>query len=145
QMVIKDKSALSIFSRAGFPGNKYPCLYMIATLPNSGHTTDELLEVIDSEIEKIKKDSVTREELDSAKTRVKVTEIRRMESNFGLLFNMLSSEMILGSWEKVFDNLQAIEKITGKDIRELVKKYLTRNNRSIARIEKEEKKEEVEK
>jgi predicted Zn-dependent peptidase len=145
QMVIDDKSALSIFSRAGFPGDKYPCLYFIGTLPNTGHTTDKLLEAIDKEIEKIKEQSVTQEELDSAKTREKVTEIRSLQSNFGLLFRMLGSEMKLGSWEKAFDDLQAIEKITVDDIRELVKKYLTRNNRSIARIEKKEKKEEVEK
>lgn len=145
QMVIEDKSALNIFSRAGFPANKYPCLYIIGALPNRGHTTDQLLETIDSEIEKIKKHSVTREELDSAKTRVKVTEIRRMQSNFGLMIKMLGAEMKLGSWEKAFDDLQAVEKITVKDIRELAKKYLTRNNRSIARVEKQEKKEEVEK
>lgn len=145
QMVIKDKSALNIFSRAGFPGDKYPCLYLLGALPNSGHTTDKLLEAIDSEIEKIKEHSITQEELDSAKTRVKVIEIRRMQSNVGLLLNMLGSEMKLGSWEKAFDDLQAVEKITVNDIQELVKKYLTRNNRSIARIEKEEKKEEVEK
>jgi predicted Zn-dependent peptidase len=145
QMVIDDKSALSIFSRAGFPGDKYPCLYFIGTLPNTGHTTDKLLEAIDSEIEKIKEQSVTQEELDSAKTREKVTEIRSLQSNFGLLLKMLASEIKLGSWEKAFEDLQAIEKITADDIRELVKKYLTRNNRSIARVEKEEKKEEVEK
>jgi predicted Zn-dependent peptidase len=145
QMVIDDKSALSIFSRAGFPGDKYPCLYFIGTLPNTGHSTDKLLEAIDSEIEKIKKHSITREELDSAKIRVKVNEIRRMQSNFGLLLKMLGSEMKLGSWGKAFDDLQAIEKINVNDIRELVKKYLTRNNRSISRIEKEEKQEEVEK
>ncbi len=145
QMVIIDKSALSIFSSAGFPGDKYPSLYFIGTLPNRGHTTDKLLETIDSEIEKIKNHSVTQEELDSAKIRVKVNEMRGIQSNFGLLLKMLGAEMKLGSWEKAFDNLQAIEKITVNDIQELVKKYLTRNNRSIARIEKEEKKEEVEK
>jgi predicted Zn-dependent peptidase len=145
QMVIQDKTALNIFSFAGFPGDKYPGLYFIGALPNTGHTTDKLLEAIDSEIEKIKKHSVTQEELDSAKTRVKVTQIRRMQSNFGMLLNLLESEMKIGSWEKAFEDLKAIEKITVNDMQELVKKYLTRNNRSIARVEKEEKKEEVEK
>lgn len=145
QMVIEEKSALAMFSIAGFPGDKYPSLYFVGGLPNRGHTTDKLLEAIDNEIEKIKEHSVTQEELDSAKTRFKVTTIRRMQSNFGLLRQLLSSEMKLGSWEKAFDDLQAVEKITVEDIQELVKKYLTKNNRSIARIEKQEKKEEVEK
>lgn len=145
RMVIKDKSALNLISFAGLPGNKYPSLYLIVALPNREHDTNELLEVIDSEIEKIKNDSVTQEELESAKTRLKVSEIRQMGSNQGLLSGMLGADMKLGSWEKVFDDIKAIEKVTTDDIRELVKKYLTRSNRSIARIEKKEKTEEVEK
>ncbi len=143
RMVIHDKSAMTVFSFAGLPGNKYPSLYVILALPNSGHTTEELLETIDSEIEKIKNESITEEELESAKTRVKVAGIREMNSNFGLLFKLLEAEMGLGSWTKAFDEFQVIEKITPTDIRELVKKYFITSNRSIARIEKKEKKEEV--
>jgi predicted Zn-dependent peptidase len=142
QMVIKDKSALAVFSFAGFPGDKYASLYLIGTLPNSGHTTGQLLEQIDSEIEKIKTQSITPEELESAKTRLKVNKIKQMGSNQGLLMRMLGAEMKLGSWKKAFDDIKAIEKITPQDIQELVKNYLTKSNRSIARIEK---KEEVEK
>ena len=138
QMVIKDKSALAVFSFAGFPGDKYSSLYMIGTLPNSGHTTHQLLEQIDSEIARIKEQSITPEELESAKTRLKVTQIRQMGSSRGLLMRMLGAEMKLGSWKKAFDDIQAIEKITLQDIRELVETYLTKSNRSIARIEKKE-------
>jgi len=138
KMVIKDKTALGVFSFAGYPGNKYPGLYLIAALPNSGHTNDQLLETIDNEIEKIKKESISEEELKSAKTRLMVSEIRRMGSNRGMLIRMLQAEMVLGSWEKAFDDIQAIEKITTKDIQELVKKYLIKSNRSIGRIEKKE-------
>ncbi len=143
RMVIHDKSAMTVFSTAGIPGNKYPSLYAIMAYPNSGHTTDELVKTIDSEIEKIKNESVTEEELESAKTRVKVAGIRRMNSKIGLLLKLLESETKLGSWAKAFDEFQGIDKITTADIRELVKKYFITSNRSIARIEKKEKKEEV--
>ncbi|MCP5106703.1 MAG: insulinase family protein, partial [bacterium] len=103
-----------------------------------GHSTDELLKIIDEEIEKIKKDSVTEEELASAKTRFKVARIRRLKANRGLVMGLLQAEAVSGSWQKVFDDLKAAEKITTGDIRELVKKYFTRNNRSIGRIEKKE-------
>lgn len=146
KMVIKDKSTLFIFSFAGFPGNKYPALYLFATLPNQGHTNKELEEVINREIEDLKKNPVSEEELNSAKTRYKVTTLRRMNSDRFFLGAMLQSEVLLGSWEKAFDNLKAVEKITTGDIQELVKKYLTEDNCVIATIEKkEEKKEEVKK
>lgn len=105
-------------------------------MPNSGHTNDEMLAAIDEEIEKIKTDSITEEELLSAKTRLKVSMIRQLKSNRGLLMGLLQSEAILGSWQKAFDNLEAIEKVTTDDIKNLVEKYLTTSNRSIGRIEK---------
>lgn len=135
-MVIKDKSALGIISFAGIPGNKYPGLYLIFTLPNMEHKTGELLKVIDEEIEKIKQEPVNEEELNSAKTRIKVSTLTGMKSNRGLLMGLLSAEVKLGSWEEAFAELDQVEKVTTEDIRELVKKYLTKDNRSIARIEK---------
>lgn len=136
QMVIKDKLALAVFSMAGFPGSKYPSLYLMGALPNSGHTTDELLENIDKQIESIKKDGISQEELDSAKTRAKVTILRQMQSNQGLIMNLLGAEVILGSWQKAFDQLEQMEKITVGDIQNLVNTYLIKSSRSIARIEK---------
>lgn len=136
KLEIDDKTAMTIFSFAGFPGAKYPTLYLILAMPSSGHTNDEMLAAIDEEIEKIKNDSITEEELVSAKTRLKVSMIRQLKSNRGLLMGLLQSEAILGSWQKAFDNLDAIEKVTTDDIKNLVEKFLTTSNRSIGRIEK---------
>jgi predicted Zn-dependent peptidase len=138
KMVIDDKTAMVLFSFAGYPGNKYPTLYLVLAAPNSEHSIDELLKTIDEEIEKIKKDSVTEEELASAKTRLKVDIIRQLGANRGLLFSLMQAEMVLGSWQKIFDNLAAIEKVTTDDIHQLVNTYLIKTNRSIARIEKKE-------
>jgi predicted Zn-dependent peptidase len=145
KLVIKDKSALAAFSFSGYPGNKYPALYLMLALPNSGHTNEELLKAMDEEIEKIKKEGVTEEELKSSKTRLKVSIIRSMGSNQGLVMGMLETEVKQGSWEIAFDRLNAIDKVSAEDIRELVKKYLNRDNRSIARIEKKEKEKKEEK
>lgn len=136
KLEIDEKTAMAIFSFAGFPGTKYPSLYLILAMPNSGHSTDKILSAIDEEIEKIKNDSVTEEELMSAKTRLKVSVIRQLKSNRGLLMGLLQSEVVLGSWKKAFDDLEAIEKVTTDDIKNLVEKYLTTSNRSIGRIEK---------
>jgi predicted Zn-dependent peptidase len=141
KMVIEDKIALGVGSFTGYPGDKYPSLYLMLALPNSGHTTDKMMEAMDKEIATIKKDGISEEELKSAKTREKVSIIRQLGSNRGILMNMLGAEVKQGSWQKAFDELNSIDKITTKDIQELVKKYITRSNRSIGRIEKKEKEE----
>lgn len=138
KMVTQDKSALSIFSFAGFPGSKYPTLYLIASLPNQAHTTKELEETFDREIQELKKNLVSEEELESAKTRYKVSTLRRMNSERYFMISLLQSEVLLGSWEKAFDNLKRVEKITAADIQELVTKYLIVKNRVIVKIEKKE-------
>ncbi len=136
KMVTEDKSALYVGSMAGFPGNKYPSLYIIYSLPNMKHTTEELEKVISDEIERLKKEPVTKEELDSAKYRIKVSLIKQMKSNKGLLINLLSSEVISGSWEKAFDYIDEIEGVTIDDLQNLAKKYFTLNNRVVVKIEK---------
>jgi len=136
KMVTEDKSALFIGSAAGFPGSKYPSLYIVFTLPNTGHTNEELEKVIMAEIGNLKENPVSDEEFNSAKTRLKVSILRQMKQDQFFLMGLLQSEVVLGSWEKAFDTLDKIEKITVEDIHQLVKTYLTRNNRVIARIEK---------
>ncbi|MEN8153713.1 MAG: pitrilysin family protein [Acidobacteriota bacterium] len=136
KMVTKDKSALFVGSMAGFPGSKYPSLYIFFSLPNMKHTTDELEKIIFDETEKLKKELVTEEELSSAKYRMKVALIKSMKSNRGLLMNMLSSEVITGSWERSFDYIEEIDKVTREDLQELAKKYFTLNNRVVVKIEK---------
>jgi predicted Zn-dependent peptidase len=135
RLTITDKSALFIGSFAGFPGSKYPSLYLLYTLPNSGHDNSELQKVIFEEIEKLKKEPVSDEELRSAKNRIKVQTFQELKSNQGLLQQLLSAEVLLGSWRKAFDSLAAVEKITTGDIQKLARKYLVPQNRSIGRIE----------
>ncbi len=136
RMVIQEKTAMNVLSFAGLPGDKYPCLYLVGALPNSGQTTAKLMETIDSEIEKLKTEPVSEEEMNSAKTRLKISTINGMGSNQGILMSLLSAEVKQGSWQKVFDKIDAIEKITAADIQDLANKYLISQNRTIGRIEK---------
>lgn len=135
KLTITDKSALFIGSFAGFPGSKYPSLYLLYTLPNSGHDNNELQKVIFEEIEKLKSQPVSDEELRSAKNRIKVQAFQELKSNQGLLQQLLSAEVLTGSWRQAFDSLANLDKITAADIQKLTQKYLVRQNRAIGRIE----------
>ncbi|MCK4888414.1 MAG: insulinase family protein [Candidatus Aminicenantes bacterium] len=136
KLVTDDKSALFVGSMAGFPGNKYPSLYIVFSLPNMGHTTEELEKIIGAGLDKLKTDKVTEEELKSAKVRMKVALIKQMTSNKGLLSSLLSNEILTGSWENAFTYLQKIEKVTADDLKKLAEKYFILSNRIVIKIEK---------
>ncbi len=147
KMVIKDKSALAVFSMGGFPGSKYPNLYMMIAVANKDIKSKKLIDTISDEVKDLKNNLVSDEELKSAKIRMKLNAVRTLGSNRGLLNTMLSAEVLTGSWENVFSNIAEIDKITTEDIKTLANKYFTVNNRIITKIEKKikKKKEEVKK
>ncbi len=135
KLTIDEKSALAVASFAGYPGSKYPSLYLVLALPNSGHGNDELQKAVFAEIEKLKSDPVSDAELESAKNRLKVAFYQRLQSNQGLLQELLQAEVMQGDWRKMFDELAELDKIGAADIQELARKYLTEKNRTIGRIE----------
>ncbi len=141
KMVIDKKNSMVVQALGGFPGTKYPGLYLLLALPNSGHKNDTLYKDIAEELEKLKKEPVTKEELASAKLRMKVAKYKSMGSDMGLMQALLSAEMQKGSWKKAFEGIKEIEAVTAEDIQKFAKAYLTNNNRIIAKIEKKAKKE----
>lgn len=136
KLVIQEKSALEFIGFLGFPGDKYPCLYLMIALPNADKTTAEIEKSILDEIEKIRAGEITADELESAKTRAKVDALKSMKSRMGMLVALLKADLFQGNWEKVFEELNMVDKITVKDIQDLTNKYFTKENRVIGRIEK---------
>ncbi len=136
KLVINEKSALEFIGYLGFPGDKYPCLYLMIALPNAEKSTADIEKSILEEIEKVRSGEISEEELNSAKTRAKVDSIKGMKSQMGMLMALLKAEMFQGDWRRVFDDINMIDKITVQDLQELVNKYFTRQNRIVGRIEK---------
>jgi len=136
RVVIDDKKALAVGSMAGFPGSKYPGLYLVFALPNSGVTTDELLGYVEEEIAALKENPVGEEELASAKKRLKASLMRRMANDQGLLISLLSAEVIQGSWRKVFWAYNEVDAVSAADLQKLVQDYLVPEKRTVTRIEK---------
>jgi len=68
----------------GLPGTKYPHLFAFYAFPLPGHKPDEMAGAIHAEIEKIKKEDITDDELKMIKTRAKANLIRSLGDNEGL-------------------------------------------------------------
>ena len=134
-MVKEKKIAVSASASTGFPGDKYPALFVFSVNPSRGHTNQECEEEIYSQIEKLKTEPVTSDELQKAKTRRPASLIRRLESNSGLASQLNSYQVITGDWRNLFRRIDAIEKVSAEDIQRVANEYFTVQNRTVGCIE----------
>ncbi len=133
-LVLNKKIALSISTSTGFPGEKYPSLFVFFAIPNRGVSLDEVSRAIDGEIELIKKKGVSEEEIRRAYIINKADIVRDMQSNLGMAQDLAYYEMIGGSWQKVFSDVEDIEKISPQEVKRVAQKYLIEKNMTEARL-----------
>ena len=134
--LVKEKKIAVVASGfQGLPGNKYPGLFLFYAMPSRGHTHQECEQAIYEEIEKLKAELVTPEELAKAKTRARAGLIRQLDSNSGLAAQITFYEVVTGDWRNLFKQLDKIERVTAEDIQRVAKEYFTKKNRSVGVIE----------
>jgi predicted Zn-dependent peptidase len=103
-------------------------------MPATGHTGQECEQVIYAEIEKLKTEMVSPEELKKAKTSVRAGLIRQLDSNFALAMNLAFYDVVTGDWRNLFKELDKIERVTAEDIQRIAKECFTSKNRSVGII-----------
>jgi len=119
----------------GYPGNKYPHLFAFYATPIPGHTPKEVGDAIHVEIERLKKEDISDEELKMIKTRAKANLIRSLGSNEGLAFALGLNQARYDDWRELFRSVDRIEKVTKADIRRVAVKTFTPDNRTVGIIE----------
>jgi predicted Zn-dependent peptidase len=133
--LVRDKR-IAIAAQGGtFPGNKYPSLFFFFAAPAQGHTAEEMAKPIHEEIEKLKTQDVSDEELKSIKTRAKADLIRGLGNDQGLAMQLGETQALYGDWRELFRQIDEIEKVTKADIRRVANKTFREENRTVARIE----------
>jgi len=131
RMVKQDKSALAVGTIDGFPGDKYPGLMLVFAVPNQGRTPEEMEKVTLGEIERLRTDLVTPEELARVKTETRADFIRGLASNAGLAAQLAVFEARRGGWRKLFDEVAQIEAVTAEQVREVAQRYLVLENSTV--------------
>lgn len=115
-------------------GRKYPGLFLFYAVPNQGVAPEECEKAIYEEIEKIKKEPVSKDELDGLKARNKKAFIEALKSNFGLALNLALYQNLLGDWRELFKELEKIEKVTPEDIMRVANKTFVNTNKTVGII-----------
>jgi len=120
---------------SGLPGNKYPHLFAFYAFTMPGHKPDEVAEAIHVEIERLKNEDITDEELKMIKTRAKVSLLRGLDSNEGLASQLALYQARYDDWRELFRSVDRIDKVTKEDIRRVAKNIFVPTNRTVGIIE----------
>jgi predicted Zn-dependent peptidase len=120
---------------SGFPGDKYPGLFSVYAVPLPGHTPDEMRQAIHKEIDTLKAQDVSDEELQRFKTRARADLLRGLGNNEGLAHQLAEYQTKFGDWRQLFRQLDKIDAVSKADIRRVANQIFTDNNRTSARIE----------
>lgn len=133
--LVRDKQIALAAQGGTFPGNKYPSLFYFFAVPGNGHTAQDMAKPIHEEIEKLKTQDVTDEELQSVKTRAKADLIRGLADNEGLAAQLADYEAYYGDWRELFRQIDRIDKVSKADIRRVANKIFNEGNRTVGMVE----------
>ncbi|HEY9653594.1 MAG TPA: pitrilysin family protein [Coleofasciculaceae cyanobacterium] len=133
-LVEQKQVALSAQGFSGFPGEKYPNLMLFYALTAPGHTVEDVATALRSEIEQLKTQPVSAQELDRVKTQARADLLRSLDSNMGMAQNLVEYEVQTGDWRNLFKEIDAIAAVTPADIQRVAKQTFTAENRTIGRL-----------
>ena len=119
----------------GFPGSKYPNMFVFFSISTPGHTPGENRDAIHVEIERLRHEDISDEELQMVKTRAKADLLRRLGDNQGLAFQLGTTQSLYGDWRQLFRHVDEIEKVSKADIRRVANATFVESNRTVAMIE----------
>jgi predicted Zn-dependent peptidase len=135
EIVQNQKLAVAAFGFPGFPGEKYPNLFIFGGFTAPGKTNEELEKSMMAQIERTKTELVTKEELEGVKNRFRAGMMGLFKDNTSMASEMAQWETLTGDWRNMFRYLDQLEKVTPEDIQRVAKLTFTDGNRSVGIIE----------
>ena len=134
--LVRDKKIASYSAGfTGLPGTKYPHLFAFYAVPLPGHTTQEVADAIHVEIDRLKKEDISDDELKMIKTRTKANLIRGLADNEGLAAQLATYQTRYGDWRELFSSVDRIDQVSKADIRRVANETFVDTNRTVGVIE----------
>ena len=134
-LVRDQKIAADAGGFTGMPGTKYPHLFAFYAVPTPGHTPEEMQKAIRAEIDKLRTQDVTDEELAMFKTRARADLLRGLANNTGLASQLAVFQARFGDWRELFRQIDRYDKVTKADIKRVAARTFVEENRTVGIIE----------
>lgn len=133
RLVIRERKASQVSS--GFaPGARYRRLLAFTVVPIQPTTTEELERIVYEEIERLKTEPPSDEEVQKIRNQVEAGEVRRLQSNLGIAFQLANSQVLYDDWRETFRQSQRLRAVAPEDVQRVARKYFTPENRTVATL-----------
>jgi predicted Zn-dependent peptidase len=116
---------------AGQDSRKYEGLFEVSGVAKPGKTPEEVEQALYKELERLQKEPVDANELQKVKNQYAANNFRGIQSNFGLMVQLLVRDGNRG-WETINTDPAKHQAVTPEDIRRVANAYFKPENRTIA-------------
>ena len=128
-LVLDQKVANS--AAAGENSLKYEGYFSASGVAKPGNTPEQVEQALYREIEKLQKERVPDRELQKVKNQFNAGNFRRLQSNFGLMIQLLLADAGRG-WPSFNEDPGKIQAVTADDVQRVANKYFKPENRAVA-------------
>jgi predicted Zn-dependent peptidase len=125
------QQAVANSASAGNDGRKYEGLFELTGVAKPGKTPEEVEGALYKEIERLQKELVDDKELQKVKNQYAANNFRGLQSNFGLMVQLLVRDANRG-WDTINTDAARHQAVTAEDIRRIANTYFKPENRTIA-------------
>lgn len=108
-----------------------PGLFQFLAIANQGVEAERLLGLLDEEVERIRSEGVTEEELTRAVNQVRSGVLFSRQTVMGRAEALQSANHFFGDPGAIATNVRRIAEVTGDDVRRVAERYLTPENRAV--------------
>jgi zinc protease len=138
RIVDKDQLAINVGGQMEFSFD--PTLFTIIAQPKAGIDPQTVEKAVYEELERVKNERVTDQELQKAKNIALAAFYRQMDRIDGRANTLGMYEVFLGDYHKLFTAVDNYNRVTKEDLQKVAQKYFREKNRTVATLipEKEE-------
>jgi predicted Zn-dependent peptidase len=133
-LVEDQQVALLARSASVYPGDRYDNLMLFYALTAPNHSLDDVQLALRKELELLKSEPVSQEELDRVKTQAKAGILRGLNSTLGMAQSLAEYDAKTGDWRNLFRELDAIAAVTVEDIQRVAQKTFIPENMTVGKL-----------
>jgi predicted Zn-dependent peptidase len=126
----------------GYPGDRYPRLFLLAAAPRAPHTLEKLEAAVLEEIDRMVSDPAGADELARARRNLRALYLRQLESYIGTAWMIGYTQGVTGDWRNLERFMDDLQRVRPEDVQRVARAYLSERNRTVVRLVEEEEREE---
>jgi predicted Zn-dependent peptidase len=133
RLILDEQLATGVTSSMG-PGDRFPQLFQIDASPRAPHTAAEVEAAVYEELARLAREGPSDDEVQRVRNQIAAGNVRRLQSNLGLAFQLVESTALFGDWRATFRTFQQFGAVTPGDVQRVAGRYFSKENRTVATL-----------